>query len=325
MSMTRYLISNKLKGINRFPLVLMLEPTHLCNLSCSGCGRIREYRTTLDRMMSLQDCLNSVDEAGAPVVSITGGEPLLYPDLDRLVQGILQRGKHIYLCTNATLLEGKLNLFKPSSRFTFNVHVDGYGEAHDTFLGRKGIFDAAMAAIRSAKEKGFRVSTNTTIYKNTDPSNLEQLFDLLEGLKVDGILVSPAFHYGEVSDDIFLSKHEIIAKFNELSSLFARRHLISTPMYLEFLLGKRLMQCTPWGNPTRNVAGWKSPCYLITDTHYTSFDDLMRKTPWDIFESGEDSRCRNCMMHCGFEASVVRTLGRSMKDLTQMIRWNLGG
>jgi hopanoid biosynthesis associated radical SAM protein HpnH len=325
MSMTRYLVSKKSQGATRFPLVLMLEPTHQCNLSCAGCGRIREYRATLDTMMSLQECLDSVDEAGAPVVTITGGEPLLYPQLDELVQGILRRGKNIYLCTNATLLKGKLHLFRPHSRLTFNVHLDGFGEAHDQILGRRGLFDAAVEAIRLAKERGFRVSTNTTIYKNTDPCNLHQLFDLLDHLKVDGLLVSPAFHYGEVSEDIFLGKEDIIRKFNELSPMFARYRLISTPMYLEFLLGKRHLRCTPWGNPTRNVAGWKSPCYLITDSHYATFDELMSQTPWDAFESGDDPRCHNCMVHCGFEPSVVRALGRSARDLARMILWNLSG
>jgi hopanoid biosynthesis associated radical SAM protein HpnH len=322
LSMARYLISRKLRRVSRFPLVLMLEPTHQCNLSCAGCGRIREYRATLDKMMSLQECLEAVDEAGAPVVTITGGEPFLYPHLDRLVQEILKRRKNIYLCTNATLLENKLHLLSPHPRLTLNVHLDGFGEAHDLILGRKGLFDIAVESIRLAKEKGFRVSTNTTIYKTTDPFNLERLFDLLDSIGVDGILVSPAFHYGEVSEDIFLNKAEIINKFNELSPLFKKHRLISTPMYLDFLLGKRQLLCTPWGNPTRNVAGWKSPCYLITDTHYATFEELMSRTPWDAFESGRDPRCRNCMVHCGFEPSVVRVLGKSVWDFARMIRWN---
>ena len=323
LSMMRYLLSNGIRRIKRFPLVLMLEPTHQCNLNCSGCGRIREYADTLHHSLSLEDCLTSVDEAGAPVVTVTGGEPLMLSNIGDIVRGIVDRGKHVFLCTNGTLLKEKLADFTPNVRLTFNIHLDGFGEAHDRILGRRGVFDAAVEAIRSAKRKGFRVSTNTTVYKDSDPSNLAQLLDILHRLEVDGILVSPAFDYESVSEDLFLDRQEIINKFNSLSHLFQGSRLMGSPIYLEFLSGKRDLSCTPWGNPTRNPKGWKSPCYLITDTHYASFDELMEKTDWDRYESGRDHRCRNCMVHCGFEASVVRSVGSHPSDLIKMIRWNL--
>jgi len=301
----------------------MLEPTHQCNLNCSGCGRIREYADSLHRSLSLEECLASVDEAGAPVVTVTGGEPLLLPNLDRIIREILDRGKHVFLCTNGMLLKEKLADFSPDVRLTFNVHLDGFGEAHDRILGWRGVFDAAVEAIRSAKKEGFRVSTNTTVYKDSDPSNLARLLDMLRRLDVDGILVSPAFDYESVNEDLFLDREEIVHKFNSLSYLFDGCRMISSPIYLEFLSGKRDLRCTPWGNPTRNPKGWKSPCYLITDTHYASFDELMEKTDWDRYESGKDLRCRNCMVHCGFEPSVARSVGSHPSDLIKMIRWNL--
>ena len=264
-----------------------------------------------------------MDEAGAPVVTVTGGEPLMLSNIGDIVRGIVDRGKHVFLCTNGTLLKEKLVDFTPNARLTFNIHLDGFGEAHDRILGRRGVFDAAVEAIRSAKRKGFRVSTNTTVYKDSDPSNLARLMDILHRLDVDGILVSPAFDYESVNEDLFLDRQEIINKFNSLSHLFQGSRLMGSPIYLEFLSGKRDLSCTPWGNPTRNPKGWKSPCYLITDTHYASFDELMEKTDWDRYESGRDHRCRNCMVHCGFEASVVRSVGSHPSDLIKMIRWNL--
>ncbi|MBI4774872.1 MAG: adenosyl-hopene transferase HpnH [Deltaproteobacteria bacterium] len=323
LSMMRYLLSNGLHGVKRFPLVLMLEPTHQCNLNCSGCGRIREYADSLHRSLSLEECLASVDEAGAPVVTVTGGEPLILSNIGRIIRGIVDRGKHVFLCTNGTLLKEKLAEFTPDVRLTFNIHLDGFGEAHDRILGRRGVFESAVEAIRSAKEKGFRVSTNTTVYKDSDPSNLARLLDMLHRLDVDGMLVSPAFDYESVHEDLFLDREEIVRKFNSLSHVFDGRRMISSPIYLEFLSGKRDLRCTPWGNPTRNPKGWKSPCYLITDTHYASFEELMEKTDWDRYESGMDLRCRNCMVHCGFEPSVVRTVGSHPGDLIKMIRWNL--
>jgi len=320
--MVRHWLVNRWKGNSRYPLVLMLEPTHQCNLNCTGCGRIREYRQSLDRSLSLEECLKSVEEAGAPVVTITGGEPFLYPHLRDLVRGVLKERRHIYLCTNGTLLPERLDSLDPHVRLSLNVHVDGYGPVHDRIMGRNGVFETVLEGIRYAKKRGFRVTTNTTVYKHTDPLNLKRLFQVLTVLDVNGILLSPAFDYESVGEDLFLNRKETIRKFREIAPLFAGYKLISTPVYLEFLQGRRSLHCTPWGNPTRNPMGWKSPCYLITDRHYDSFRELMERTDWERFAAGKDPRCRNCMVHCGFEPSVVQGAGSNLRDLWLMLRWN---
>lgn len=323
LDMTRFLLGNLVRGVTRFPLVLMLEPTHRCNLQCAGCGRIREYRETLGQELSLEECLGAVEECPAPVVTITGGEPLLYSHVGALVKEVLARKRHVYLCTNGVLLERSLELFRPSRRFTFNVHLDGPREVHDAIIGTLGTFERAMEGIRAAKRQGFRVTTNTTVYRETQAEKLELLFYLLAREHVDGLLLAPAYHYEAVEEGIFLTREETIRKFREIEAIVKKFKIISTPLYIDFLMGRRQMLCTPWGNPTRNPAGWKSPCYLITDAHYPSFRELMEKTSWDRFIRGEDPRCRHCMMHCGFEPTVVRELGHSLPDLWRMIVWNL--
>jgi hopanoid biosynthesis associated radical SAM protein HpnH len=323
VSMAGYLLKNRLQRREVFPLVLMLEPTHRCNLSCSGCGRIREYHDTLDREMTLKDCLRAVDEAGAPVVTITGGEPLLYEAAAPLVDGILKRGKHIYFCTNGMLLEESLERFHPDSRFSWNVHVDGTEAVHDRIIGRRGGFRKAMAGIHAAKARGFRVSTNSTVYRETDVNDLETLFAELTAARVDGILVAPGFSYDGVAPGVFLSRREIHEKFARIGAWGERFPIISNPIYLDFLSGRIALRCTPWGNPTRNPQGWKSPCYLITDTHYPTYMELMARTDWDHYASGADPRCSQCMVHCGYEPTVVRKLRG--KNLLRMLRWNLHG
>ncbi|MFP5212765.1 MAG: adenosyl-hopene transferase HpnH [Acidobacteriota bacterium] len=320
-SMAKYLIGKRLKGDDRFPLVLMLEPTHRCNLACEGCGRIREYHATLQQEMTLAECLQSVEEAGAPVVTITGGEPLLYSHVDRLVEELIARGKHIYFCTNGILLEESLHRFKPNSHFTWNVHFDGAEDVHERIIGRTGGFAKAMAGVAAAKKLGFRVSTNTTVFRETDVSDIEKLFIQLTAAGVDGILVAPGFSYEEVQNDVFLTRKEIMDKFRIIRTWQSRFPLISNPIYLDFLAGDRTLKCTPWGNPTRNPQGWKAPCYLITDTHYATYRELMEKTDWDYYASGKDPRCAQCMMHCGFEPTIVRTM--TGKDLLRMIEWDI--
>jgi hopanoid biosynthesis associated radical SAM protein HpnH len=319
----RYIIGNKLKKIDKFPLVLMLEPTHLCNLACSGCGRIREYAETIQEMMTLEECLRSVDECPAPVVTITGGEPFLYPHIYELTEEVLKRGKHIYFCTNGLLLEKALDSMKPHPNFTFNVHMDGLEETHDRILERKGTFKIAIEGIRKAKEKGFRVCTNTTIFKETDLMEIEMLFSMLQDLGVDGILVAPGFGYEAVGEKLFLERREIERKFEQVYEMSKRFPFYSTPMYLKFLKGERKLECTPWGNPTRNPLGWKAPCYLITDAHYPTYREMMAKTDWSRYGVGKDDRCAQCMMHCGFEPTVVTEVGKSWKDIWEMIIWNL--
>lgn len=321
--LTKYIIVNRMRGIDKYPLVLMLEPTHLCNLACSGCGRIREYAETIREMMSLEECLKSVDECPAPVVTITGGEPFLYPQVFELIEGVLGRGKHIYFCTNALLLEKGLDSMRPHSNFTLNVHLDGMEETHDRILERKGTFKTAIAGIKKAKSLGFRVCTNTTIFKETDLVEIDMLFSLLTSLSVDGILVAPGFGYEAVGEKLFLERREIERKFEEVYEMSMRFRFYSTPMYLKFLKGERKLECTPWGNPTRNTRGWKAPCYLITDTHYPSYREMMEKTDWSKYGVGRDERCAQCMMHCGFEPSVVTEVGKSWKDIWEMIVWNM--
>jgi hopanoid biosynthesis associated radical SAM protein HpnH len=321
VSMTRYLFQNKMHKKKRFPLVLMLEPTHRCNLTCAGCGRIREYRDTILEEMSLESCLKAVDESEAPVVTITGGEPLLYSSASELVHAVLARGKHIYFCTNGLLLDELLDRFRPDSHFTWNIHFDGSETVHDQIIGRQGGFRKAFAGLIAAKEKGFRVSTNTTVYRETDLADLEELFTQLAAANVDGILVAPGFSYEDVTGDVFLNRHEIMYKFKEIRQWARRFPLISNPIYLDFVAGEHPLNCTPWGNPTRNTQGWKSPCYLITDTHYPTFLELMEQTDWDHYVSGEDPRCAQCMVHCGFEPTVV--LQMTGKDLLRMVKWNL--
>jgi hopanoid biosynthesis associated radical SAM protein HpnH len=321
VSMTRYLFQKSMQKEKRFPLVLMLEPTHRCNLTCAGCGRIREYRDTILEEMTLEACLKAVDESDAPVVTITGGEPLLYSSAGELVDAVLARGRHIYFCTNGLLLEELLDRFRPDSHFTWNIHFDGSETVHDQIIGRQGGFRKAFAGLLASKDKGFRVSTNTTVYRETDLDDLKELFTQLTAAGVDGILVAPGFSYEDVAGDVFLKRHEIMHKFEEIRRWGRCFPLISNPIYLDFVAGDRPLKCTPWGNPTRNPQGWKSPCYLITDTHYPTYRELMEQTDWDHYVSGEDPRCAQCMVHCGYEPTVV--LQMTGKDLLRMVKWNL--
>ncbi|HZV82757.1 MAG TPA: adenosyl-hopene transferase HpnH [Geobacteraceae bacterium] len=320
--LSKYIVGNTLKKIDRYPLVLMLEPTHLCNLACSGCGRIREYADSIQEMMSLEECLGAVDECPAPIVTITGGEPLLYPPVYDLVNEVLARGKHIQFCTNALLLGDALDKLSPHPNFTLNVHMDGLEETHDRILERRGTFKIAVESIKKAKSLGFRVCTNTTVFRDSDLLEMEMLFSMLTDLGVDGILVAPGFSYVAVGEELFLERQEIERKFREIYVMSKRFHFWSTPMYLRFLMGEKKLQCTPWGNPTRNTQGWKAPCYLITDGHYKSFAELMEKTDWNRYGVGRDERCAQCMMHCGFEPSVVREISKSWRDMLEMAIWN---
>ncbi len=321
--MTSYLLKNKLSSNGRYPIILMLEPTHACNLSCEGCGRIREYGESLKESMSVEECLTSVKESNTPIVTITGGEPLMYPHIDQLVRELIKRRRHIYLCTNGILLKGSLHKLIPNTYLNINVHLDGLSVTHDRISGRPGVFKEAVNGIKKAKEMGFRVCTNTSIYKDTDMDEIETLFAYLDYLKVDGMSVAPAFGYEAVDNDIFLGRDDIHQRFRHIYHLSKRFKIINTPLYLKFLRGDRDLCCTPWGNPTRNPQGWKSPCYLITDTHYPTFRELMEKTEWERYGNGNDQRCSNCMMHCGFEPTVVREVGNRLSDIWEMIMWNL--
>jgi hopanoid biosynthesis associated radical SAM protein HpnH len=329
-TMIGYMAGKAIKREKRFPLVLMLEPLHACNLTCTGCGRIREYSTTIKDRLTVEECLASVDEAGAPIVSICGGEPLIYPDIGELVKGILKRRKHIYLCTNGMFIQKRLDEFRPTSRFFFNVHLDGLEDTHDIAVERRGVFKAAVEGIIAAKKRGFLVCTNTTIYKETDLGEIDRLFAYLTKLGVDGFMLSPAYGYTAVKEtnpqgaaEIFMTRDDIRAKFQEAQGLLGKYRMMSSPIYLEFLSGQRELTCTAWGNPTRNVKGWKGPCYLITDEHHETFRDLMDNTPWENYGYGKDPRCENCMVHCGYEPSAALGVNKKLGDSLKMLLWQL--
>ncbi len=308
----------------RFPLVLMLEPLHACNLTCTGCGRIREYENTISERLPLETCLAAVDECGAPVVSICGGEPLMYKPIGKLVEGALRRKKHIYLCTNGMFLPARLHEFRPHRQFFFNIHLDGLRETHDLAVEREGVFDAAIEGIRVAKAAGHMVCTNTTVYRETDMAEVEALFEFLEQFGVDGHMLSPAYGYSAVnSREIFLTREEIQDKFRDVDRIFRRFRMNTTPVYAEFLKGNRDMPCTAWGNPTFNTRGWKGPCYLITDAHWDSFEELMSETPWERYGRGNDERCEHCMVHCGYEPSAALGVNGQLGDSLRMVRWAL--
>jgi len=316
-------IGRQKKGKNeRFPLVLMLEPLHACNLTCSGCGRIREYREHLSAMLSVEDCMGAIDACGAPVVSICGGEPLLYPQISELVGKTIRRGKVVYLCTNGQVLAEKIDHFRPHGMFNINVHLDGMAETHDMIVEKKGAFDKAVTGIQAAKRAGFIVCTNTTIYKQTDVNEVRELVRLLEGLNVDGVLMSPGFDYSDVEDrSVFLTRRAIVEKFRDLEDVVRGKKVWNTPLFYDFLQGKRDYPCTPWGNVTYNVCGWKAPCYLITDGHYPSYNDFINQVSWEKYGPARDQRCENCMAHCGFEATVALTSTNSIVDMLKMAKW----
>jgi hopanoid biosynthesis associated radical SAM protein HpnH len=308
----------------RFPLVLMLEPLHACNLTCTGCGRIREYQDSMTEKLTLEQCLRAAEECGAPVVSIAGGEPLLYPEIAALAAGLLERNRRIYLCTNGLLVRKRLHEFRPDPRLFFNVHLDGLEQTHDRAVERPGVFREAIEAIRAAKAAGFKVSTNTTIYKDTDMGEIERLFEFLAPLRVDGHMLSPAYGYSAVNQrEIFMTRRDVQEKFRDIERLARRFPLNATPVYLEFLKGERDLPCTAWGNPTYNVRGWKGPCYLITDAHYATFEELMTQTPWEDYGRGRDPRCEHCMVHCGFEPSAALGINFKPSDALKLVRWAL--
>jgi hopanoid biosynthesis associated radical SAM protein HpnH len=310
LGLARYLVAKRVRGERRFPLVLMLEPTHRCNLSCAGCGRIREYDHRTEVALRAEDCLASAVEADAPVVAVSGGEPLLHPEIERIVKGLVAQGRFTYLCTNGVLLRQSLNKFTPSPYFSFNVHLDGLADTHDRLTGRPGTFDRAIEAIRVAVEAGFRVCTNTTLYRDTDSVEIIGLISLLMDCGVDGALISPGFSYEAVADDIFLSKEEVHRTFQWLLPRLNGGRLINTPPYRAFLKGERELQCSPWGNPTRTPQGWKQPCYLLTDGYCQSFRQLMEETDWERYGHGRDPRCANCKVHSGYETSAVLSMLR---------------
>ena len=323
--MIRHQIKNAVRGNKRYPFVMMLEPLYTCNLACLGCAVERHTGKLKDRL-PLQTCLDAVDACGAPGVSICGGEPTIYPELKELIEGIIARRRHIYLCTNALLLDQKVfGVIPPHKRLTVNVHLDGMRETHDKVCARQGVFDKAIEMIREAKDRGYHVMTNTTVFKETETEEVKELCELAERLGVDGMLIAPGYHYESVRGDMFLTRKEIHDKFRKILGFSGRYRLTSTPMFLEFAAGMRDYNCSPWSTVTFTPRGWKGPCYLIGKTHTFSFEEFWNETDWDYWESRQDDLCQNCSMHSGFEASVVREASKSPRDIVRLAAWHLTG
>ena len=313
------------KGEKRIPMVLMLEPLYTCNLACLGCAMERHSGKLEDRL-PLERCFQAVEESGAPVVSLCGGEPTIYPELKGLVEGIIQRKRHIYLCTNGLLLEKKVfGIIPPNKRLTLNIHLDGLRDTHDMVCDRKGVFDHAVAMIKEGKHRGYHVTTNTTVFKETEEKEIEELCRFLSALKVDGVLIAPGYHYESVERDIFPARQEIHRKFKKVLELSKRYRLISTPMYLEFAAGLRNYQCSPWSTVTFTPKGWKGPCYLIGQKFFPTWNEFWTGIDWDYWESRQDRLCQNCLMHSGFEASAAIELRHNPRDLIRMALWNFIG
>jgi hopanoid biosynthesis associated radical SAM protein HpnH len=316
---------NAIAGNKRYPFVLMLEPLYTCNLACIGCAVERHTGKLADRL-SLEQCLDAVDTSAAPVVSLCGGEPTIYPELPELVSEIIDRKRHIYLCTNGLLLDTKVyGVIPPNKRLMINVHLDGMRETHDRVCAREGVFDRAIEMIREGVKLGHHMMANMTIFKETDVSEVEELCKLLTGLGVEGMLVSPGYHYESVAADIFLTRSEIQKKFRHVLEISKKYRLTSTPMFLEFAAGLREYDCSPWSTVTFTPKGWKGPCYLIGKTHTFDWDEFWNGTDWDYWESRQDDLCKNCAMHSGFEASVVRELPKKPGDMLRLAAWNLLG
>jgi hopanoid biosynthesis associated radical SAM protein HpnH len=325
-SMAGYLAGKKIRGAEKFPLVMMLEPLHACNLTCTGCGRIREYKSTIDEMLTVEQCMAALEDCGAPIVSICGGEPMIYPEIGRLTREILAKKKHIYLCTNGMFIRKKLGEFEPSSRLFFNVHLDGLEKTHDLAVERDGVFREAIEGIKAAKAAGFMVCSNTTVYKETDLEEIAELFAYLKTLGVDGYMISPAYSYAAVqTKEIFMSREDIREKFQQASRLLEDFNVMTSPIYMEFLRGERELMCTAWGNPTYNPRGWKGPCYLMTDAHHETFKEFIDNTPWDKYGHGRDPRCEDCMVHAGYEPSAVLGGNQKFGDTWKMLKWQLSG
>jgi hopanoid biosynthesis associated radical SAM protein HpnH len=307
-----YVLGRHLRGVKRYPLVLMLEPLFRCNLACAGCGKIDYPDPILNQRLSVAQCLDAVDECGAPVVVLAGGEPLLHREIDEIVEGIIARKKFVYLCTNALLLEKKIDLFQPNPFFAWTVHLDGDREDHDRSVCQDGVYDRAVAALRLAKSRGFRVNINATLFDNADPERIAPFFDAVTEMGIDGITVSPGYAYERAPDqEHFLNRRRTKELFREIfrrdpgHSGGRRWSFNQSSLFLDFLAGNQTYHCTPWGNPCRNYFGWQRPCYLLGEGYAKSFRELMEETDWDSYGTGNYEKCAQCMVHSGYEATAV--------------------
>jgi len=309
VSIGSYVLRQHLTGRKRYPLVLMLEPLFRCNLACAGCGKIDYPEKILDQRLSVEDCLGAIDECGAPVVVLAGGEPLLHKELPEIVTGALAKGKYVTVCTNALLLEKKLDQYKPHPRFNWSVHLDGDKEMHDRSVCRKGVYDKAVAALQTAKARGFRVNINCTLFSDAQPERVADFFDTVAELGSDGITISPGYAYERAPDQQhFLNRARTKQLFRDVFAHAKGRRkwpIFQSSLVLDFLAGNQTYHCTPWGNPTRTVFGWQRPCYLLGEGYAKTFKELMEETEWDRYGTGNYEKCADCMVHSGFEASAV--------------------
>ncbi|MDX1812613.1 MAG: adenosyl-hopene transferase HpnH [Gammaproteobacteria bacterium] len=318
----KYLLGQKLRGVKRYPVVLMLEPLFRCNLACAGCGKIDYPDEILDKRLSVEQCLQAVDECGAPIVSIPGGEPLIHKEIHHIVNGIIARKKFVYLCTNALLLKKNLQKFTPSKYLTFSVHLDGNRENHDRSVCQPGVFDKAVDAVKTALSQGFRVTLNYTLFQGESAHEVADFMDFAMDLGVEGVTISPGYSYERApQQEIFLQRAASKRLFREVFQIGKKlkRHwrFNQSSLFLDFLAGNQSYQCTPWGNPTRNVFGWQKPCYLLSDEGFaSSFKELIDDTDWNNYGTGRNPKCANCMMHCGYEPTAIDdTLLRPLKAL----------
>ena len=375
-----HIIKHKVARTPKFAMVLQLEPLHTCNLTCTGCGRIREYSTSLKDMMSLEDCLGSAEECNAPMVSICGGEPLIYPKIEELVDGLLGQGRIVYICTNGMFMRKKMKDFlaasysseregllkqlqeeklisekdaetirkgksdgrpviAPSKWMYWNVHIDGLEYTHDLIVEREGVFKECVEAIKMAKLLGYQVATNTTVYKETEVKEIEEMFEFFSSLEVDGHTISPGYDYDAAKKDMvkrlnkkpeefFLTRAATREKFAKIQDWGKRFTIFGTPVYQEFLAGKRELTCTAWAIPTRNIRGWKAPCYLMTDGHYAGYQEMLEKVDWNKYGVvngvARDPRCENCMVHCGYDPSGALGTNYQRGDNWKNFRYNFG-
>jgi len=308
-SIAKYLIGNKLKGVKRYPLVLMLEPLFRCNLACSGCGKIDYPEDILDKRLSYKDCMDAIDECGAPVVSIAGGEPLIHKEMQEIIKGYIAKKKYVYLCTNALLLDKKMDEYSPSPYLTFSIHLDGNKDRHDASVCRDGVYEKCVEVIKKAISRGFRVTINCTLFQGENADEVAEFMDTAMSLGVEGVTISPGYSYERApKQDVFLKRKESKDLFRNIFKLGKGKkwRFNQSSLYLDFLAGNQTYECMPWGNPTRNVFGWQKPCYLLVGEGYANtFKELMEDTQWDNYGTGKNPKCANCMVHCGYEATAV--------------------
>ncbi|MEO1191460.1 MAG: adenosyl-hopene transferase HpnH [Pseudomonadota bacterium] len=325
-----YIMKQRITGKKRYPLVLMLEPLFRCNLACPGCGKIDYPKEILDRRLSVEECIEAVEECGAPIVSIPGGEPLIHREMPTIVAELVKRKRFVYLCTNALLLGKRIEEFTPSPYLTFSIHLDGLEEEHDEAVAQKGVFKKAVAAIEQARDRGFRVNINCTLFNNAEADKVAEFMDFARDMGVEGVTISPGYAYERApSQQHFLNREHTKNLFRDLFRQGKERKKDGKPwafsqssLFLDFLAGNQEYRCTPWSNPTRNVFGWQRPCYLLNEGYAQTFTELMEQTDWGSYGTGNYEKCADCMVHCGYEGTAVED---TVKRPWRALKVALGG